>query len=291
MAKAAGRESCIPEILAIGWDRGFHARRPGRGQGRPSPSDVLSIYLRGGPRYRVGGTMYPFSPPAALLVPEGALDDDRQEGRLDGVFMLFHGHGLLRRRRGGGEAWVSLGSRRIAVPCVKQLSADEADELIGLLREIDAVRDIGPVGHMRRAALLLQALAVYCEAGRDTPSLTLHRDAARLRELIEERAFEDATLAEIYGQLDLSAGHAETLFKKALGATPVAYRTKLRLRRAREMLMSSQRNVSQVAQAVGFADPLYFSRVFRKTFGVTPSSLIRDFSNTRKQHDAHRFGK
>jgi transcriptional regulator GlxA family with amidase domain len=61
----------------------------------------------------------------------------------------------------------------------------------------------------------------------------------------------------------------------------VAYRRHLRLRRARELLVTSQKNVSEVACATGFSDPLYFSRVFRRAFGVTPSSLIRSFSSRR----------
>ncbi len=53
--------------------------------------------------------------------------------------------------------------------------------------------------------------------------------------------------------------------------------------RARELLISSQLNVSEVAFEVGYSDPLYFSRIFRKHFNVTPSSLIGDFMNARKK--------
>ena len=71
-------------------------------------------------------------------------------------------------------------------------------------------------------------------------------------------------MADVYSHLDLSSAHAGVLFRAAFGASPVAYRSQLRLRRARELLVSSQLNVAQVALAVGFTDALYFSRVFRK---------------------------
>ena len=104
-----------------------------------------------------------------------------------------------------------------------------------------------------------------------------------MRQLLEAKAFEDVALGTLYKELDLSPAHAEVLFRRAYGAAPVAYRTRMRLRRARELLVSSQLNVSQTARAVGFRDPLYFSRLFRKAFGSTPSGLIRDLSNVRKR--------
>ena len=89
-------------------------------------------------------------------------------------------------------------------------------------------------------------------------------------------------MAQIYRQMNISAAHAGALFKRAFGLAPVAYRNRLRLSRAREFLVSSTANVSETAFAVGFSDPLYFSRVFHKTFGVTPSSLIQDFTSKRR---------
>jgi len=47
--------------------------------------------------------------------------------------------------------------------------------------------------------------------------------------------------------------------------------------------VSSKLNVGQVARAVGFAGPLYFSRLFRRAFGLAPSDLIRDFSGRRQR--------
>jgi transcriptional regulator GlxA family with amidase domain len=58
---------------------------------------------------------------------------------------------------------------------------------------------------------------------------------------------------------------------------PVAYRTALRLARARELLATTAMNVGAVARATGFADPLYFSRAFRRRFGISPREMLRNF--------------
>ena len=48
---------------------------------------------------------------------------------------------------------------------------------------------------------------------------------------------------------------------------------KVRLHRAKALLQSTDRPIADVAYEVGFSDPSYFSRVFGKEFGTTPSAL------------------
>ena len=70
------------------------------------------------------------------------------------------------------------------------------------------------------------------------------------------------------------------LFKKETGVTPHEYLTRARMRRAKEIILSgvtnrySEYTVTQIAEACGFAEPLYFSRVFKKYFGVSPSRYV-----------------
>lgn len=277
--RAAGPR--VPDILVVREDRSDGAPRTGRG--RPSPCDVISVYLEGGPKYRLADRTYTFEPPVGILIAEGTLDDDLQEGRVNGIFALFRGRGLLKPGPGAGnEVRVSLGGGRLAVPCLKELSPADARKIVSTLDEVKAVREAGQIGKMRKIALLFRAISDYCEADARSRAGGIHREAARLRRLIEERAFEDVPLREIYREVDLSQPHAETLFKAGYGTTPVAYRTQLRLARARALLVSSRLNVSQVAYAVGYSDPLYFSRVFRGAFGTAPSTLIREFDRLRR---------
>lgn len=69
-----------------------------------------------------------------------------------------------------------------------------------------------------------------------------------------------------------------TLFRrmKALtGLTPVTYMRKLRMEHARQMLEQGHvKTVAEVAAAVGFKDPSYFTRLYRKTYGHPPSTLL-----------------
>jgi AraC-like DNA-binding protein len=283
MGRAAARKGApgTPEILGVREDHSNVAIR--QGLAAPCPGDILSVYIEGGPRYRLGRWTWRFSQPVAILIPEGLIDDDRQEGKVNGIMVLFRGHGLLRPGAGapGRKLTVTLGGEQTAVPCLKELSQADACRLAGYIADIGAVREGALTGKMLQVALLLRAVAEYCRMSVRGGPDGVHRGAARLRELLDELAFENLSIEQIYGRVDMSAAHLETLFAAAYGATPVAYRRHLRLRRARELLVTSQKNVSEVASATGFSDPLYFSRVFRRAFGVTPSSLIRSFSSRR----------
>ena len=63
--------------------------------------------------------------------------------------------------------------------------------------------------------------------------------------------------------------------KGVTGFTPNEYMRIFRLKKAMELLKEGTRNVSKVSYMVGINDTLYFSRYFKKQFGVAPSTLLR----------------
>ena len=68
----------------------------------------------------------------------------------------------------------------------------------------------------------------------------------------------------------LSEAHFRKLFKKIHGVSPIRYVIDLRVDFASHLLQSGLYTVSEVAEKSGFADPKYFSRVFKARFGLTP---------------------
>ena len=74
--------------------------------------------------------------------------------------------------------------------------------------------------------------------------------------------------------LPFSAGYVKKVFKKETGLTPLQYLTDKRLENAASNLaMSGGRgNISEIAYQCGFSEPLYFSRLFKRKYGVSPRS-------------------
>lgn len=77
--------------------------------------------------------------------------------------------------------------------------------------------------------------------------------------------------------LPLNYDYVRKLFKREMGATPHEYLISARMQLAARLILSGMSNqysrysISQIAEMCGFAEPLYFSRVFKKYFGTPPS--------------------
>lgn len=86
--------------------------------------------------------------------------------------------------------------------------------------------------------------------------------------------FTDPTfnLASLIRSTGYTDDYARSVFKKHTGVTPLQYLTDLRLQHADKILKSGHFNVKQAAESSGFFDPLYFSRVYKRKFGVTPKN-------------------
>lgn len=71
--------------------------------------------------------------------------------------------------------------------------------------------------------------------------------------------------------LNVSAAYFSTIFKKEVGLSFVAYLTKIRLEHAVELLRTTEDKTYVIAEQVGYTEPNYFSYVFKKQYGISPS--------------------
>jgi AraC family transcriptional regulator of arabinose operon len=83
------------------------------------------------------------------------------------------------------------------------------------------------------------------------------------------------TLSDIARLARLSPGRLNALFRQQFGTSVMKWRDGLRLQKARELLIGTQLAVAEVADQVGFDDPLYFSRRFRHAFNQSPRAARR----------------
>ena len=83
-------------------------------------------------------------------------------------------------------------------------------------------------------------------------------------------------LAEHYG---LKTKQFAYLFRKYTGVSPIEYLIDYRIHRAHELLCYSKCSVAEVSACVGYSDPYYFSRLFKKRTGFSPSLLRNSKQN------------
>ena len=81
---------------------------------------------------------------------------------------------------------------------------------------------------------------------------------------------ENLTLEQIAGKLDLSKSYPNAIFQKYTKHAPLDFFIKLKMKEACKMLRLSEVYIYEVAQKLGYKDPYYFSRTFKKIIGMSP---------------------
>lgn len=81
---------------------------------------------------------------------------------------------------------------------------------------------------------------------------------------------EPVTLAQLAAHAGYSPQHLNRRFQRELGVTPLKYLMRLRLERAARLLTETQLTATAIAQSLGFDDPAYFARAFKRHFGLSP---------------------
>ena len=90
-----------------------------------------------------------------------------------------------------------------------------------------------------------------------------------MRENIENRI----TMAEVLRYVGYSQSHFSTVFKKKTGMSPLSYFNRLKVEHACKLLKTTDLKVNMICYKVGIEDPLYFSRLFSKVMGMSPSEF------------------
>lgn len=129
----------------------------------------------------------------------------------------------------------------------------------------------------RRQTVLLSLygylIVQLVQAGLNAPARhpTVEEIASEIIRSFPDESFE---LDRYLRSLPFNYDYLRKLFKTEMGVTPHQYLSDLRLSAAAERLRFSDRNganVSEIAHLCGFREPLYFSRMFRKKYGLSPS--------------------
>ena len=89
--------------------------------------------------------------------------------------------------------------------------------------------------------------------------------------VLEHYCEPDFSVGELAAHSGFSEVHLRRVFQSAVNTSPVRYVNYLRLEKAKNMLTASNFSISEIAQSVGFSDPYYFSRLFKKEVGIAPA--------------------
>lgn len=89
---------------------------------------------------------------------------------------------------------------------------------------------------------------------------------------------EELGLDDICRQLGVSNSYFSSMFKKETGKSFVGYLTDYRMEKAARMLVETGEKSYMIAKSVGYSDPNYFSYVFKRSYGVSPSKYRTEYA-------------
>jgi AraC-like DNA-binding protein len=93
----------------------------------------------------------------------------------------------------------------------------------------------------------------------------------KARRFIEENSGEELSLRKVAKAVNVSANHLSEKFKQVTDTNFVDYVARARFEKARDLLLNSNRRISEIAFAAGFQSLSQFNRVFKKLSGKSPS--------------------
>ena len=94
---------------------------------------------------------------------------------------------------------------------------------------------------------------------------------------MQEHLTEEISLSVLAEEFHLNPQYISQLFKSEIGVNFLAYLTNIRIERAKKLLLGTSLSIAEVSEQSGYGDYRVFTKVFKKSEGITPSQYRRDF--------------
>ncbi|MDF2723284.1 MAG: hypothetical protein K0Q59_2959 [Paenibacillus sp.] len=100
------------------------------------------------------------------------------------------------------------------------------------------------------------------------------RVVAEIESYLQAQFKEPVKIGQIAEHVNLSPNYVSTIFKEVTGQTPIEYMHQLRISVAHDLLLRSELNIAEISDYLGYCEPAYFNRMFKKVMGQPPSALL-----------------
>ena len=249
---------------------GYYRQASGHHMERDSHDDNLLIYcLDGEGELEIEGQKQRVRPGDILLIPRGI--QHAYKARPSNPWTIywthFHGHHapdfiqhIAARKTGQNQLVIPIGIHsRLASDFEALLEARESTYNINAyICAANQLRQI--LSHIA----LLKPLARHKQSGDGL-------DIERVHSLMQARIHEQLDLDTLAETVNLSKYHFVKKYKEITATTPINHFIQLKIERACHLLDTTNNHVNEIAFSVGYEDAYYFSRIFKKLMGVSPS--------------------
>ncbi len=167
-------------------------------------------------------------------------------------------------------------ARALELLVVVSRAAAEAGAEFAQVLEIntDIVQEISFMNTIAEITLgAVQALDKYMNAVQRNNKVKNHQIMNKIKDYIRSNYDKGLTLEMIAESVYLSPYYISRIFKEEQGVTVTDYLTKVRMEEAKKLLRNPRHNIDEISEKLGYSDPSYFSKVFRRNEGMSPSQF------------------
>lgn len=130
-------------------------------------------------------------------------------------------------------------------------------------------------GNMTVHACLLESFALFAREYRIPAvhhgGIPENQRMFQILKYIDDHQFTQLRLKDLASAMNLSSSRLSHIFQTFTGTSPIEYSNQLKIDQARNMLLFTELNISEIAENLGFRSLYYFSRLFKKHTGQSPS--------------------
>lgn len=238
--------------------------------------DGFSFCVSGQGSFQFKDQCYVLNPGEAVFLPAGSTYVVSCGG--GEPFVHYTVNFNLRREEPGTVAVEpSVVSEILEGRLVYRTQAEDSHVFLPLLEQLlSAWQDKKNGFNVLSKSILYEILYRYfSDAGRRHRRVNDYDRISAAVEILEDCCSRE-TISELAELCHMSDVGFRRAFERVFGCSPVEYRTEKRILFAKDLLLSGEYNISQAAQAAGYPDANYFSRVFRKCTGMTPKQYLTE---------------
>lgn len=159
------------------------------------------------------------------------------------------------------------------VPCSAEVPV--FDSVMSLLQEAQQTLHADPALACDCVGRALALLQQDEHPTKNSPGGLLRWQADRVADYIDANLDTPIRTAQLATLVGLSTSHFSHCFKNSFGSTPLLYIARRRIASARQIMLTTDTSLTDIALSHGFCDQSHFIRAFRRQVGVTPQAWRR----------------
>ncbi|MCY8376421.1 AraC family transcriptional regulator [Bacillus inaquosorum] len=234
-------------------------------------SFVLIFHLKGNGHISIGTNISPLQKRTLYVCPphETFGFTPAAEGHIDACLIRL-------------QSYIKETGQDILIPCtetelakLKLVNVSHIENLTARLQELAALWNESSQLSQLKCVIEVQSLIYDLFTASSADQTDTHSSIEKTKQYIETHADTKITLAQLSQMAGISAKHYSETFKKWTGQSVTEFITKTRITRAKRLMARSNCKLKEIAHQTGYQDEFYFSRIFKKHTGCSPTSYMK----------------